>query len=57
MVINHVSVRPGMIFREETASRIKASGVIVPEIIPWHILGEPYSLSSFEFSGILHVAH
>ena len=27
------------------------------EPLTWHILGQPYSLSSFEFSGILHVAH
>ena len=24
-------------------------------VTSWHILGEPYPLSSFEFSGILHV--
>ena len=23
----------------------------------WHILGWPYSLSSFEFNGILHVTY
>ena len=31
---------------------------LVPwRVITWHILGQPYFLSSFEFSGVLHVTH